>query len=139
MSKNQSRTVLMTMVVGALFSTVAWGQGIEGALAELVRYPDMIIHNGKIVTMDDRSTDPNPGAIAQAMAITEGGILALANNDRVMRLKGPNTLVVDLNGRTVIPGIIDTHSHYFDYALEHYVDKSGYKIVYTRATSNADE
>ena len=84
----------------------------------LVSYPDMILHNGKIVTMDDKSASTNPGTIRQAVAIRDGKILAVGNNQPILLLKGPQTKIVDLKGRTVVPGIIDTHSHLYDYALD---------------------
>src|SRR5262245_29231575 len=84
----------------------------------LISYPDMILHNGKIATMDDKSTTSNPGTIAQALAIRDGKVLATGNNQQMLALRGAQTKVVDLRGRTVVPGIIDTHSHLFDYALD---------------------
>jgi predicted amidohydrolase YtcJ len=85
---------------------------------ELVSYPDTILHNGKIATMDDKSRSNNPGTIAQAVAVREGKVLATGNDQQILALKGPQTKIVDLKGRTVVPGIIDTHSHLFDYALD---------------------
>ncbi len=90
----------------------------------LVSYPEMILHNGKIATMDDKSTSSNLGTIVQAMAIRDGKILATGNNQQMLALRGPQTKVVDLRGRTVVPGIIDTHSHLFDYALDAQEDQA---------------
>jgi predicted amidohydrolase YtcJ len=84
----------------------------------LVSYPDMILHNGKIATMDDKNRSSNPGTVVQGLAIREGKILASGTNQQMLALKGPQTKIVDLKGRTVVPGIIDTHSHLFDYALD---------------------
>ncbi len=85
---------------------------------ELVSYPDTILHNGKIVTMDDKSPSTNPGTIVEALAIRDGKILSLGSNNQILALKGPQTKVIDVKGRTVVPGIVDTHSHLFDYALD---------------------
>ncbi len=101
----------------------------------LVSYPDMILHNGKIVTMDDKSTSTNPGTITQAVAIRDGKILTVGNNQPILSLKGPQTKIVDLKGRTVVPGIIDTHSHLYDYALDGQ-DKEG---VRTRVRAKPGE
>ena len=79
--------------------------------SEVVSYADLVVYNGKLVTMDDRSTDQNPGRIAQAMAIREGKILAVGSDQEMMRYAGPKTRKVDLHGHTLIPGIIDTHTH----------------------------
>jgi predicted amidohydrolase YtcJ len=87
---------------------------------ELISYPDMILHNGKIVTMDDETTSTNPGTIVQALAIRDGKILGTGNNKAILGLKGPQTKIINLKGRAVVPGIVDTHSHLFDYALDRY-------------------
>jgi len=66
---------------------------------------DTVLLNGKIVTADER------GAIHQAVAVRDGRIVALGKSAVVRRLAGKNTRVVDLHGRTVIPGMIDVHMH----------------------------
>src|SRR4026208_2000262 len=71
---------------------------------------DMILHNGKVLTVD------NNFSIAQAVAIQGRNILAVGSNDEVLKLKGPSTTVLDLKGRTVIPGFVDTHRHMYSYA-----------------------
>jgi len=79
--------------------------------AELVQFPDLIIHNAKIVTMDDTTPTGPPGAIVQAMAIGGDVIQSLGTNAQVLGLAGPQTHKIDLKGRTVIPGMINTHIH----------------------------
>ena len=73
---------------------------------------DTILVNGKIVTVDDRFT------IAEALAIRGGRIVAVGSAADVERLKGPQTRTLDLNRRTVIPGLIDNHAHWVR-AAEH--------------------
>src|SRR5262245_46772749 len=73
---------------------------------------DTILINGKIVTVDDRFS------IAQALAMQGQRIVAVGSTADVDRLKGPNTRVIDLAGRTVIPGLIDNHAHWVR-AAEH--------------------
>ena len=73
--------------------------------------PDTILINGKIVTLDSRST------MAMGLAITNGRIAAAGSNDEVRKLAGPATRVIDLGGRTVIPGLIDSHLHAIRAAL----------------------
>ncbi len=68
--------------------------------------PDLILHNGKIVTVDGRFS------IASALAIRGERIVAVGTNEEVRRLAGPSTRQSDLAGRTVIPGLIDNHLHY---------------------------
>src|SRR5690606_4315612 len=48
---------------------------------------------------------------ADALAVTDGTIQAIGNRASVDRLAGPATTVVDLQGRTVIPGLHDSHLH----------------------------
>jgi predicted amidohydrolase YtcJ len=74
--------------------------------------PDTILVNGKIVTVDDRFT------IAQALAIRGGRIVRVGPTAEIETLKGPSTRVIDLGGRTVIPGLIDNHAHWVR-AAEH--------------------
>jgi len=73
--------------------------------------PDTILLNGKIVTLDARST------IAPALAIDEGRITSVGSSDDIRKLAGPATRVIDLRGRTVIPGLIDSHLHAIRAAL----------------------
>ena len=74
--------------------------------------PDTVLVNGKIVTGDDRFT------IAQALAIKGQRILKVGTTAEVEALRGPQTRVIDLAGRTVIPGLIDNHAHWVR-AAEH--------------------
>jgi predicted amidohydrolase YtcJ len=66
---------------------------------------DMILYNGKIISCDSNSN------VYQALAIKSGLIAAVGANEAVLALKGAKTQLVDLQGRTVIPGLIDTHVH----------------------------
>jgi hypothetical protein len=67
--------------------------------------PDLILSNGKIITVDERFT------IAQAVAIRGERIVAVGTNQDVARLAGPSTKRIDLRGKSVIPGLIDNHMH----------------------------
>lgn len=97
------------MMTAVLFTQTAVAQGrIPGLVLE---YPDLIVHNGKIMTIDDHDYNSNPGTIAQAMAVRDGVILTLGSNRDVLALKGPDTQVVDLNGKTVLPGFVNNHHH----------------------------
>src|SRR5258707_2467938 len=66
---------------------------------------DLLLVNGRIATQDERQS------FVTALAIKDGRVLAAGDAKTVMACKGPATRVVDLNGRTVIPGLIDSHSH----------------------------
>ncbi len=67
--------------------------------------PDLILSNGKIITVDDRFT------IAQAVAIQGDRIVAIGANADITRLARRTTRRIDLKGRSVIPGLIDNHMH----------------------------
>lgn len=66
---------------------------------------DMIVTNGKIAVMDKEY------AFAKAMAIKDGKVLKTGTNDEVLALKGDTTKVIDAGGKTVIPGLNDSHLH----------------------------
>jgi predicted amidohydrolase YtcJ len=77
----------------------------------LAQPADMVLLNGKIVTLDANST------IAQALAIEGDKIVAVGSGEAIKKLAGPKTQVVDLGGRMVIPGLIDSHIHAIRTAL----------------------
>ena len=83
-----------------LIVALMWGG--SPATAQL---PDQIFHHGKIVTVDERFS------IAEALAVRGDRIQAVGLNDDVLKLAGPQTKLIDLKGRTVIPGLIDSHVH----------------------------
>ncbi len=76
-------------------------------------YADTIFLNGKIVSMDDHGYNTNPGNIYEAMAVKRDRIISLGTTAYVRTLANAKTKVVELDGRTVIPGLIDTHNHDF--------------------------
>jgi predicted amidohydrolase YtcJ len=123
------------------------GSALAQQLPELVAqqgYADLVLINGKIVTMDDRSITPNsPGQTVEAMAIKGKRIMALGSNAEMRRLAGPQTRFVDVQARTVIPGLIQTHYHIFTGAARKYgpqlglVDPSTKLTVVTETTPEA--
>ncbi len=113
-------TIFSFLLLGFLVGQAA----AQNVPPELISYPETILHNGKVATMDDKSPSAQAGTMVQALAIRDGKILATGNDRQVLALKGPQTKIVDLKGRTVVPGIIDTHSHLFDYALDSLGDAS---------------
>lgn len=92
-------------------SVSLWFASISG-FAFAAETIDTILVNGKIVTVDDRFT------IAQALAIKGQRIVAVGKNEGIRKLAGTNTRVIDLEGKTVIPGLIDNHVHWIR-AAEH--------------------
>lgn len=85
---------------------------------------EIILVNGKIATVDNRFS------MVQALAIKDRRITATGSNDAIRKHAGPATRVIDLGGRTVIPGLIDNHSHWIR-AAEH--DELRFDGVTTRA------
>ncbi len=76
---------------------------------------DLIFHNGKIITVDARFR------IAQGVAISGGRFAAVGSDADVRRHAGAATRMIDLKGRTVVPGLVDGHAH---------ADREGLKLVF---------
>src|SRR3990172_11894359 len=114
---------------------LGWGAGAVLAQdtltvpAELVQFPDLIIHNAKIVTMDDISPNGPPGNVFQAMAMRGDRIQRLGTDAQVLRLAGPQTRQIDLKGRTVVPGLIDTHTHLHDGFISDWARKNPEEVM----------
>ena len=72
----------------------AWGQ-----------IADTVLINGKIVTVDQQFS------IQEALAVRDGRILRIGKTSEIQKLAGPGSRVIDLQGRSVIPGLIDSHLH----------------------------
>jgi predicted amidohydrolase YtcJ len=66
---------------------------------------DLIVHHAKIVSGDAKSS------IAEAIAVGDGRILALGDDESIFKLSGPKTRIIDANGQTVLPGLYDSHVH----------------------------
>ncbi|MEX1108760.1 MAG: amidohydrolase [Dongiaceae bacterium] len=73
---------------------------------------DLIISGGRIATMD------RANRAAEAVAIWQGRILAVGNNHEICGLSGPGTQKIDLAGRTLVPGIVDSHCHPDHHAID---------------------
>ena len=71
-----------------------------------VETADLVITGGRIVTVDAEQPE------AEALAVVGDRIVAVGNAERIRRHVGPETLVVDLEGRLAIPGLIDSHAHF---------------------------
>lgn len=121
-------TLPLFLIISLLGTVTGYAQQLD---PRLVKYADVVLINGKIVSMEDTGINTNTGTVHQAIAIRDGRILDLGTSDEVRRLAGPQTRTYDLKGRTVVPGVIDTHAHIWDYAQEHWgppLDKNMYKV-----------
>ncbi len=67
--------------------------------------PDLIVHNGRIVTADPQFS------VRQAMAVKDGRVVAVGDSNDLLATRTPRTTVIDLGGKTVLPGLIDSHVH----------------------------
>ena len=85
---------LILLLILTIAATPVWAQDA-----------DTVLLNGKILTGDA------PFSIQQALAVRDGRISAIGSTAQIRQLAGKTTRVVDLGGRTVIPGLIDSHLH----------------------------
>ena len=74
---------------------------------------DIVIFNGKVLTVD---TDVGDFTVAEALAIRDGLIVAVGSDAEIQGLAGSQTQRIDLDGKSVMPGLIDTHTHPTQYA-----------------------
>lgn len=88
-------------------------------------HADLVIHNANLLTMDDRKPR------ARAMAIRRGMIEAVGEDGAILQLAGPDTVVHDLQGQTVVPGFHDCHVHllWFGTLLTGQADLVGCKSI----------
>jgi len=95
-----------TIVAGLGSFAVGFGLRPQRVEAQFMNTaPDLILFNGRITTLDRQ----NPQA--DAIAIRDGRFMAVGTEREVMAVAGPETRRVDLKGRRVIPGLIDSHTH----------------------------
>lgn len=73
--------------------------------------PNLILHNGKIYTVDPETPE------VSAIALRDGKVLALGNDAKIRKLAAPHTKVIDLQGRRVLPGLTDSHFHLYEWAM----------------------
>jgi hypothetical protein len=87
--------------VGFLVAAAAFGALLLGN----ANAADTIYHNGPVVTMDDSLP------VAEAVAVTDGRIVAVGDRSAVLALATEATHLVDLDGRTLLPGFVESHGH----------------------------
>ena len=95
---------------------LVWAFGLlSGSVLQAQPATDLIFHNGKIVTVDDHGFNSQLGTIVEAMHVQDGKVLHLGANAEILTMAGPDTEVMDLKGRMVLPGFILTHEHPWDW------------------------
>ena len=90
------------LLIGTMVAGASAQQDID---PRVLAYADMVLYNGKILTADDNFT------IVQAVAVRDGKFLARGTTAEIMPLAGPKTRRIELQGKSVIPGFIESHSH----------------------------
>src|SRR5258705_4581665 len=75
--------------------------------------PDLILHGGKIITLDRSSR------LAQAISVRTGRVAAVGDDAALLKDAAPTTQLIDLEGRSVLPGFFDAHPH---------ADREGLKV-----------
>lgn len=88
---------------------------------------DLVLHHGTVLTVDPQDS------VAQAIAVRAGRIVAVGEDGAIDAYIGPATRVIDLSGRTVTPGLIDTHAHIIGSGLD-----EAFKINLLQAASVAE-
>lgn len=102
----QCRTRVVALVSALLLT--ACGAGDGPAPAQTAPDPaDLLLLNGYVYTVDDARS------VAQAVAVRDGLILAVGSDAGLQPLRGPDTEVIDLRGRMLLPGLQDAHVHTF--------------------------
>jgi predicted amidohydrolase YtcJ len=107
-------------LAGALgvLAAVLMACALSTARADAPAAAETVFLNGNVLTLDAA------GTVVQAVAVKDGRILATGSDAQIRELAGPRTGVVDLRGRTVLPGFIDGHVHpsYAVRMIERYLD-----------------
>jgi predicted amidohydrolase YtcJ len=78
---------------------------------------ELIFHNGTVLTMEGESWD------AEAIAVRGDRILAVGSEAEVLSTQGPETEMIDLGGRTLLPGFVDAHTHILNFPWEWGTDR----------------
>ncbi|MBW2148712.1 MAG: amidohydrolase [Deltaproteobacteria bacterium] len=99
--------------------------------------PEMILINGVIRTQDTRKP------LAEAVAINGGRIAATGDNKEIRPLGGPHSEIIDLGGRLCLPGMMDSHFHYYTWALGRrelaLADTESFEDLLARVSTAAEE
>jgi predicted amidohydrolase YtcJ len=102
-----TRALLAVAILAAVkfAASSAGAQGIPSRSASRIERPDLVVVNARIYTVD------NARPMASALAVRNGRVVFVGSDAEARTLAGAATRVVDLKGRTVIPGMVDAHAH----------------------------
>lgn len=102
LEKFKTSSALALIALGVL---VSWTYAQETRVPPPSGWADTVLLNGKIATMNDAQK------FVEAIAIRDGRIAALGGNQEIRKFAGPKTKIIDLKGKTVVPGLISAHDH----------------------------
>lgn len=94
---------------------------------------DIILFNGKVITVDERFT------IARAVAVRGNRFLAVGDDAYITALAGSETKRIDLKGRTVVPGFIDGHQHFLGAGGIFLLEKRGLSLAHVTSIKEIQE
>jgi len=80
--------------------------------APVTSHPIRILYNATIATQNPKQL------MAQAVAVDRGRIVAVGSSDDILNIAGADTEKIDLDGRLVVPGLIDAHIHFYEWSLQ---------------------
>lgn len=99
----------MNSLLRALVGIASWWAAISPAIAQ---HADTIYHHGSIITMAGSAP-----VYVEAIAVKDGRIAFVGSKDEALKMQGESTKLVDLGGKTMLPGFLDAHSHYINSLL----------------------
>jgi len=102
----QHRAILATLLM-LLFLTACGSQDDSAPASTAVEPADLLLLNGYVYTVDPARS------VAQAVAVKDGLVQAVGSDAELRSLQGPDTEVIDLQGRMLLPGLQDSHMHIF--------------------------
>ncbi len=106
--KPSTRVTMMVRISQSVIFPLTWlaiVASVFSSPAARAQQADLILHGGKIVTVDAEFS------VHPAMAVKDGRVLRVGERDAVLMTKGPRTKVIELDGKMVLPGLIDSHVH----------------------------
>ena len=117
---------LSAAATAGLVLTACAGRG-EPSLLPGASEADLVLMNGKIITIDPKDS------IVQAVAAKDGLILSVGTNDQVTESIGSKTNVIDLKGKTVTPGLVDSHIHVLPFGKQAWEGFTEIRYPYVRS------
>jgi predicted amidohydrolase YtcJ len=103
--EDDNNTIYFTLDLNTM--TVAMGETLPQPTQPITDAASIIFHNGTVLTIDEQNN------VFEAIAIQGDQILAVGNNAEILTYQGDNTILIDLQGRTLMPGFEDGHNHIF--------------------------